>query len=70
VVKYEYVTKVPGAENELMLALLTKEMAGLWMAGMVTDEGGEVTGLPEGGVPVAVAVLTMEPASRSAWVVR
>ena len=49
---------------------MTKEMVGVVVAGMVTVEGGEVTGLPEGGVPVAVAVLTMEPASRSAWVVR
>ena len=28
-----------------------------------------VTGGPEGGVPVAVAVLVIEPASTSAWVV-
>ena len=38
------------------------------LAVTVTDEGLEVTGPPEGFVPLAVAVLVTEPASTSAWV--
>ena len=43
-------------------------MSGVWVAGMVTEEV-LVTGGPEGGVPVAVPELVIEPASTSAWVV-
>jgi hypothetical protein len=35
------------------------------VAGTVTEEGGETTGGPVGGVPCAVAVLRIEPTLRS-----
>jgi hypothetical protein len=60
----------PGPQSEAESDPHTCLMIPSDAAGMVTVEGGEVTGGPEGGVPVAVAVLTMEPAPRSAWVVR
>jgi hypothetical protein len=46
----------------------TSEMAGEDSAGTVTFEGGESTGGPLGGVPVALAMFVMEPASTSACV--
>jgi hypothetical protein len=46
---------------------LRMEIAGILTAGMVTIEMGDTTGVVEpGGVPLAVAVLTIEPAVRSA----
>ena len=59
---------MPGAENELMLAVFTTEMDGVWLAGMVSEDV-SVTGSPLGGVPVAVPVLHSEPLSTSVWVV-
>ena len=50
------------------VAVLTSAIAGVWTAGMVTDVG-PVTSDPLGGVPVAVPVLVIAPALRSAWVV-
>ncbi len=52
----------------MILADLTTEMPGVWVAGMLkADEA--VTVVPAGGVPVAVPVLLMLPRSTSAWVV-
>ncbi len=36
--------------------------------GTSTSDGGDTGGSPDGGVPVAVAVLVTPPASMSAWV--
>ena len=42
---------------------------GVWTAGTVTVfDGTGVSAGPLGGVPVTAAVLTTDPASRSAWV--
>ena len=40
----------------------------LWAVGTEAVDGGLVTGVPTGGVPVAVAESATEPLSRSAWV--
>ncbi|GAA3026292.1 hypothetical protein GCM10017559_60230 [Streptosporangium longisporum] len=50
-------------------AVFSMAMAGAAMAVTVAVESSEVTAGPVGGVPVAVAVLTMLPALMSAWVV-
>ena len=47
-------------------AVLTIDTDGSGTDGVRVVDGSEVTGMPEGGVPVAVAVLSMEPASTSA----
>src|SRR5215472_9337155 len=60
----------PGALKVAGLADLCTSMPGVTSAGTSTVEGGESTGDPVGGVPVAVAVLTIPPALRSAKVVR
>ena len=61
-------TGVPAAEKLAMLADFTKPIAGVWVAVTVVVSW-PVTGGPVGGVPVAVPVLVIEPASTSAWVV-
>ena len=61
-------TAVPGGDvRRSTLADLTKVIRGL-VAGMVTEEVAVTVG-PVGGVPVAVPVLVIAPASTSAWVV-
>ena len=52
-----------------MLADFTMLIDGPAMAGMVTERGAVDGRGPVGGVPVAVPVLVIEPASTSAWVV-
>ena len=37
--------------------------------GVVVESGGDVIAGPVGGLPEAVAVLSTEPASTSAWVI-
>src|SRR5215472_4503612 len=59
----------PGASKVVGLADLCTSMPGVVSAGTSTLEGGESTGGPLGGSPVAVAVLVIPPASRSAKVV-
>ena len=39
-----------------------------WLIGVAVDEAAEFTAGPDGGVPLAVAVLLIEPALTSAWV--
>ena len=48
-------------------ACLSSEIALVWVI-VVLVESVAVTGAPVGGVPAAVAVLSTEPASTSAWV--
>ena len=50
------------------LADLVIVSAGAAAAGTVTEDGGDVVGGPDGGVPVAVAESLIEPWSRSASV--
>ena len=59
---------VPAAEKLVMLADLTRVMAGR-LGGRDGHRRGAVTAGPVGGVPVAVPVLVIAPASTSAWVV-
>ncbi len=47
---------------------LTTVSAGCGVVVTVTVDGGEVTGGPDGGVPVLVAESATDPLSRSAWV--
>src|SRR5438876_7587223 len=54
----------PTALYVVGLALLTSVMAFFWLAVTVTDAWFEVRPLPE-----AVALLVIEPASMSAWVI-
>ncbi|GAA3026170.1 hypothetical protein GCM10017559_60070 [Streptosporangium longisporum] len=49
-------------------AVFSIARAGAEVMPTVALEGAEVTAGPVGGVPVAVAVLTMDPESMSAWV--
>ena len=51
----------------LVTADLTSARLGAWTAGTVAVELFEVTA-PVGPVPVALATLTIDPASMSAWV--
>ena len=51
-----------------MLADFDDGDRGVWTPGSVPDEV-SVTGGPDGGVPVAVPVFVIAPASTSAWVV-
>ena len=53
----------------VLLTVFTTVNAGAEVIVVVTVDGLLVTGEPIGGVPVAVAVLTTEPASTSAWVI-
>ena len=60
--------RCPAAEKLAMLADFTRAMSGL--GGRDGDRGRWPSTLgPLGGVPVAVPVLVMRPASTSAWVV-
>ena len=68
VTRKEYVTVWPAAVMVVGVADFTTVIAGLSGAGMVTVDGGDTTGGPEGGLPVVVAVFVMLPASTSAWV--
>ena len=52
-----------------MLACLVRVIAGACEAGMSTVDSELAGGRSSGGVAVAVPVLVIEPASRSAWVV-
>ena len=59
----------PAPATLVGLTVLTSVIAGAGVgAGTVTVDGGEVTGPPAGGVPVAVAVSLTWPLSRSACV--
>ena len=49
-----------------VVAFLTVKPGAGVVLGTVTVDGGDVTGPPVGGVPVAVAVSLIEPLSRSA----
>ncbi len=60
--------RTPGPSKLVTLADFTTPMAGAEMAGTVADDWA-VTAAPDGGVPVAVPVLVIDPASTSAWVV-
>ncbi len=64
----EYVTVCPAEVTVVGFAVLAIVSAGSGVAVTVVVEGGDVGGGPDGGVPVAVAVLVTEPASTSAWV--
>ena len=64
-----YVSTSPAAVTVVGDADLDSVNAAVWVTGTVTDDGGDTGGVtPAGGVPVAVAVLAIEPASMSAWV--
>ena len=65
VTRNEYVTVSPATSVRLS-AVLTIDTDGSGTDGVRVVDGSEVTGVPEGGVPVAVAVFSMEPASTSA----
>ncbi len=65
---YEYVTRVPGAEYDLMLADFFSAMDGYRQTGMHTEDWAVTLG-PLGGVPVAVPVFWRDPRSTSLWVV-
>ena len=51
-----------------MLADFTIPIDGVWTAGTVSEDEPD-TLEPKGGVPVAVPVLVIPPASTSAWMV-
>ncbi|MFP3380473.1 hypothetical protein SB767_29575, partial [Bacillus sp. SIMBA_069] len=70
VITNEYVTTWPTVKwpASLGVADLTIEMAGAGVAVTTAVDGGETGDGPFGGVPDAVAVLTICPASTSAWV--
>ncbi|GAA3026312.1 hypothetical protein GCM10017559_60270 [Streptosporangium longisporum] len=59
----------PACVEAVGKAVFSRAMAGAAMTVIVAADGSEVTAGPVGGVPVAVAVLTMVPALMSAWVV-
>ena len=63
-----YVITWPTAMAVPALFDFTIDSDGDWVAVTVADDGGEVTGVPDGGVPVAGAVLVIDPALISAWV--
>ena len=64
-----YVTTSPAAVTVVGDADFTTVNAAVCVTGTVTDDGGDTGAVtPAGGVPVAVAVLAIEPASMSAWV--
>jgi hypothetical protein len=66
VTKNEYVTVSPALLTVVGLADLVSVSAGVWVAVTVAVDGAETSGLPETGVPDAVAVSEMLPLSRSA----
>ena len=63
-----YVTVSPTADTDAGLADFTIDNAGLCVTGTDAVDGGDVTGGPVGGVPVAVAESLIDPLSRSACV--
>jgi hypothetical protein len=70
----EYVIRSPASTNpsELLSAMpatvFTSRIDGVRVTATMASEAGDVIAGPVGGLPVAVAVLRMEPASISAWV--
>ena len=58
----------PTFDTDTGVADFTTEIDGVWPAGTLAGDGGDVTAGPLGGVPVAVAVSLTLPLSRSAWV--
>ncbi|GAA3026236.1 hypothetical protein GCM10017559_60170 [Streptosporangium longisporum] len=58
----------PAATTVVGAAVFSSARPGAEMAVTVAVEEVEVTAGPVGGVPVAVAVLVIVPASMSAWV--
>ncbi|GAA3026273.1 hypothetical protein GCM10017559_60210 [Streptosporangium longisporum] len=58
----------PAAATVVGDAVFSRASAGAAVAVMAALEGSEVTAGPDGGVPVAVAVLVTAPALMSAWV--
>jgi hypothetical protein len=59
----------PAAVTVLGDAVFSSARPGADVTVTVAVDGAEATGGPVGGVPEAVAVFVIEPASRSAWVV-
>ena len=57
-----------GAVSVVIAADLISDSAGVWVIGVFVDDGADVTSGPDGGVPFAVAVLLIDPALTSAWV--
>jgi hypothetical protein len=68
VMRNEYVTVWPAAVTVLGDAVFSNASAGAAVTVTVADDGADVTAGPVGGVPDAVAVSVIEPASMSAWV--
>jgi hypothetical protein len=68
VTRNEYVTVCPAAVTVVGLAVFSSDRLAIALAVTVAVDGGEVTAGPAGGVPDAVAVLVIEPASMSACV--
>jgi hypothetical protein len=68
VTRNEYVTVWPAAVTVLGDAVFNSATDGAEVAETVADDGADVTGGPVGGVPDAVAVSVIEPASMSACV--
>ncbi|GII82009.1 hypothetical protein Sru01_69910 [Sphaerisporangium rufum] len=62
-------TVCPAAETFAGDADLFNAIPGADSMVTVADDGGEFTGGPIGGVPVATAVFRIAPLSTSAWVV-
>ncbi len=61
-------TTAPAASTVAGLAVFTIVSAAVWVAGTVAVDGGDSIAPPLVMVPVAMAVLVIEPASMSAWV--
>ena len=57
-----------GAVSVVIATVLVSVMVLVWLIGVVVDELLEVTAGPLGGVAVADAVLMIDPAFTSAWV--
>src|SRR4030088_1762172 len=58
----------PTFDTLVGVADFTIDRFGVWVAGTIAGDGGETTGGPVGGCPVAVAVSSTLPLFRSAWV--
>jgi hypothetical protein len=63
-----YDTVWPAADTVVGEADLVKVKAGFEGSGIVTDDAVDVTGGPDGGVPVAVALFITDPLFTSVWV--
>ena len=57
-----------GAVSVVMATVLVNEMVLVWLIGVVVEELFEVMAGPDGGVPLADAVLMIDPALTSVWV--